>query len=716
MTMQTFDGTNEEPELQRKPSVRQRMLSKVRGGLSVRSKSTLNIRSEPCPGEEDRKTNREWSKDMRSVSLSSVDTCIDKLEKILRSSSLSKTGMNLKSIAETSPCPNQGLHAHPSTALLTSRRVTPLHNVSPQLSLPESPVLSAHVATRSYPECLDLNSEQEVWVQLDVQAHCDVEPAATLSRHKSAIDCLVIIDNSTSVANECLESSCQLAYQIALALDVPGDKLAIYYTTRFFVATLPFRRDLLLYPFKEPDLQIVQDRLAAMQRTTNKTSAGARGDSRDVQKAFQKITGNFVKNTTERGSLSPRHAFYLSPECPKFSQQNARAAEIIFHHVSPWNDIRRMCATEEPPERVAAKLQQYTFNIQTLQPCTDLQNTIRFARMHDGFGQLQNLTVQLEPRGACEIKTTFGPMAYNSLGAGQLLSIFAQVKVPRFAAAQSARGGKCLGRDEQTGTLRKSDHLIADLEEFLGETTTELFTAHVDYGHSLFPADSEICIRKTCRVRRSVAESDWSLPLSYSQARSSQFMSQDCTDSTNVLLQSQHCRKFPISNPNDWWPATTSPERTVVSDSETGSGTGNILSNLPTGEDRLRRHAPDGASMYKQDSLNTINTEASQKDQDEDRHESHSVKSMKSMRHSSESPNGSLIQTSPDKARKIWQHMRKASRSSRRNDRSSYESLNSIGSNEVELCRIRRMALKNKRSLGTSTLWSLRQEIAGPQD
>ncbi|KAF2233134.1 hypothetical protein EV356DRAFT_503975 [Viridothelium virens] len=92
------------------------------------------------------------------------------------------------------------------------------------------------------------------------------------------------------------------------------------------------------------------------------------------------------------------------------------------------------------------------------------------------------------------------------------------------------------------------------------------------------------------------------------------------------------------------------------------------------------------------------------------------MKSMKSMRYSSESPNGSPIRTSPDKARKIWQHMRKASKSGRRNDRDSCESINSLGSNEVELCRIRRMALKNKRSLGTSTLWSLRQEIAGLQN
>ncbi|KAL9070236.1 MAG: hypothetical protein Q9157_005885 [Trypethelium eluteriae] len=601
VTIRTFDGTNEEePELQRKPSVRQRMLSKVRGGLSVKSRSNLNIRSEPCPREGDLETSREQSKDMRTASLSSVDTCIDRLEKILRSSSLSK--------------------------------------------------------------------------------------------------------------------SCQLAYQIALALDVPGDKLSIYYTTRFAGAALPFRRDYLLYPFEDPNLQIVQDRLLAMQRTTSKTSTGTRADSRGVQRAFQKIISNFLNIATEHGSLSPRHAFFLSPESLESLQQNARPAEMIYHHISPWNDNLRIGPTEEPPELIFAKLQQHTFNRETIQPCTDLQNIIRFARMHDGFGQLQNLTVQLEERGDCEIKTTIGPLAHHLLGAGQLFSILAQVKVPRLAALQSARTEKCSGRDEQAWALRNSDHLIADLEEFLGETTTELFTAHVGYRHSLFPADSEICIRKTCRVRRSVAESDWSLPLSYIQGRPSQFMSQDCTDSTNLPLRFQHCQKTPDGNPNDRRPETTSPERVTIGNSGTGSETRNILSNSPMEEDEPSRRTPVETYMYKQDSLNTISTDTSQFGQNEDPHDLHSMKSMKSMRYSSESPNGSPIRTSPDKARKIWQHMRKASKSGRRNDRDSCESINSLGSNEVELCRIRRMALKNKRSLGTSTLWSLRQEIAGLQN
>lgn len=83
-----FDGQ----ELQRKPSVRQRMLSKVRGGLSVRSKSNLNMRPEPCSESPNQEAGQgqEQEHKVRSTSSGSGDTSIEKLEKILRSASLSR--------------------------------------------------------------------------------------------------------------------------------------------------------------------------------------------------------------------------------------------------------------------------------------------------------------------------------------------------------------------------------------------------------------------------------------------------------------------------------------------------------------------------------------------------------------------------------------------------------------------------------------------------
>lgn len=448
------------------------------------------------------------------------------------------------------------------------------------------------------------------------------------------------------MAADCVDRACDLAYQISIALDVPGDKVAIYSTNRFRVLPSPSLRDCIVHPLKAPELDTIRTRLLAVQKSASKSCDGTYRLPRDLKDVIHSITTDFLNSAPESGPRCPYHIFILSPKSLGDLQQGDYQATALYHHVSPWNDVLRPGGKRMSSEDIDIGLHHHASGLNHIHPWTDLHTLMQFARSHNAVGQLRNMTVQIESRSGCQIETRIGPMEAVLLESGQVLSILLQVRVPKVESTKNLGDERFAKGDVRANTFATSDYLIVDLEEFLGDTSTELFTVKVRYEHSLFPANSKICIRETCKLRRSLAGSQWSLPPTSRNAITRE------GDEPIILPKQNHTRKRQ---------KVRTPER----------------------------DAPQ--FCYSEHRPKLCSTE--------------------SIRLSSESPIDSQIQHSPDKARKIWQHMRKESSSWRGRNRSSGESLEALAMNDHEMYRIKNTAVRNKRSLGASTLRSLRQDI-----
>ena len=639
-------------ELQRKSSVRKRMLSKVKSGLSVRSKSNINMRSDPCAKNADLETSQEQEQTGRSTSQSSADTSADKLEKILRLTYLNPIAESLPSIAQEPTASCSFIDESFCWVPAGSQRPMP-------------PMLSAHVNLRPYTECIDLATEHVIWAGLEIQARCNTENALMIQQQRKSLNFIIIIDNSydfapddsrcrafahianrNSVSIECLSRACTLAYEITLDLDAPGDKIAVYSTSRFRVYPPPSPRNCVVHPLKAPDLDAIRHGLLVVQRSAQRTSGETPSDCVDVKKTIQEIVTGSLRSAADIDPHCPHHIVVLSPKSREDLQQNDYPATTVYHYISPWNDDLRIDNAGKCTDVLATELHQDTSNLAHMHPWTDLRVMMQLARLYNGLGQLRNVTVQVQPRSGCKIETKYGPVATSSLEAGQTLSMLMQLRVPRATPLDNSWHERKARYDGLANTIATSDDIIVDLQEFLGDVTTELFAVKVRYQHSLFPANNRISIRETCRVRRSVAASDWSLPIA--------------TSMSSITIRDN---QVPLQNESHGHEKQT-----------LGIPNGNATENCH--------------SKRRQKSC-----------------------SMDSVRLSSESPIDPQIGHSPDKARKIWQHMRKESRSGRGQDSSSCESLAMLASDDSELCHIKKTAIKNKRSLGASTLRGFRQDM-----
>ena len=515
---------------------------------------------------------------------------------------------------------------------------------------------------------------------------------------------LFLTDYRNDVTSDCLKRASNLAYTIARRLDVAGDKLAIYSTFRTGIGPLRPRRSRTLHPYRAPDLDTARARLVDMQKAANRKTNTRCKEVEAMTKAVSEITADTLEKAAQNGIVSPQHVFLLTPRPLEVLQQIRCTAKLVYHHVSPWNDFLRVDDTANPLE-LTAKAQQSAFQSSYVHPWTDLQTMIRFARTFDRLGHLQNMSVHVEANNGCEIETAHGPMTSITLDAGQALSILVQAKVLPDTVSENSRSTSLAGDVTSTESSMTLNHIIADLEEFLGDTTTELFTVKVRYEHSLFPAGSEIHIQKTCTLRRSLAQSEWSLPRARTSGTYSPLLNSGCTENARSSPVLTHDKETARQNLDASLPGTRLSEHARAINNELAQNT--LIKGSPVEQGRSYGKTSNECPTPKESELGTLDADASRKSYDEHQE----LRSMDSKETLSESPNSSYIRNSPDKARKIWQHMRKESRSQRQINRSSCESLDLKESNESGLCRIKRMAVRNKRSIGASTLQSLRREI-----
>ncbi|KAI9691962.1 MAG: hypothetical protein M1820_009670 [Bogoriella megaspora] len=253
---------------------------------------------------------------------------------------------------------------------------------------------------------------------------------------------------------------------------------------------------------------------------------------------------------------------------------------------------------------------------------------------------------------------------------------------------------------EESPIGKSADSLIAELEAFLGATMTDLFSVEVRYRHPMLPASNKVWLQKTCSIRRTSAECDWSLPEAvFGDPRNNAF-EESVRNPAHYSPRHDHLHRDVKIEASE----THSPEKEHGARRPTLDCKAQLHHSTETCAATNRSFVPNSRPNSASESLERISAEDTYFTPNATPTRSETPSSFDRMRAQTADSN--------DKARKIWQSMRRESRSWSREDTRCHENL-SPQSLDARLKDIKRNAVRNKRSLGASTLRSMMNEFDG---
>ncbi|TKA72612.1 hypothetical protein B0A49_07173 [Cryomyces minteri] len=386
-----------------------------------------------------------------------------------------------------------------------------------------------------------------------------------------------------------------------------------------------------------------------------------------------------------------------------------------------------------------------------------LCRVIEHARTRSPAHEITDLEVVIKPTTDCTIERILGDSIHPSLQPGQHILLFVEVQIP--VVAMPATPVDCGDRKKDAPG---SSELFAELEEILGATMTDLLTVQVCYRSSLLPQNSKVTIEDTCRINRPNSSSAWSLSPAFEDDLSDGRRS-GIHNSLAYFLTTQHEPQQALTALEDTFDtAKSKPRHPAMPASSLFLGDAAYLDlleselewrvkmaqmrKLPREADErvlsvgvesppcLGRFSFENRGSLILDALKAltpdrltpdspatvIRTSASSSNSNESFKKAAPQPSTSSSSSSTSvsAPPPSPLRaaaahdSSPDTARKIWQHMRQSSRSKRRQAQGSTDSLSKLEADD-QLREIRRTALLNKRSVGADTLRSFAVAGAG---
>ncbi|EON68568.1 hypothetical protein W97_07826 [Coniosporium apollinis CBS 100218] len=331
-----------------------------------------------------------------------------------------------------------------------------------------------------------------------------------------------------------------------------------------------------------------------------------------------------------------------------------------------------------------------------------LKALIAFARCNTDPGRITDVDIEIIPSDNCVLMSTIGLYSCPALYAGQTMTLLVQASVQQGP-------DKTFQSGPSVDCITTADEAFADLEMLLGETTTDLFTVKVRYNHSYFPENTGLVAVDTCRVRRPHALSAWkSLPCA-KDAEQAQIRTQEVHGRLVSVIasdESPSAALIALEGLSDRIGGTVAcPDFVDLVRIELKHRCRALGRPVPNHESEisstLRAPSPD-LGRFSFENRGTLYLDLPYR---------HSPK-----REATDSP-ATVIHTRltedpaeeepDDRARNIWRHMRKSSKSHHKLARSSTRSYEKLEAVDAHLVELRKRAVQNKRSVGADTLRSL---------
>ncbi|KAL2354199.1 hypothetical protein BJ546DRAFT_98973 [Cryomyces antarcticus] len=431
------------PALQRHQTVGKRVLSKVVGGFTNRTRSQQDIRQT-----EGNLLRRISGKGKRSAGDEAARS--RSMDIPVSPSSTTSSFVTVSSLPPTSTTPaeiprtaHKGHSISPVKTPWTVRKPTMAPSKPPVLSVPPS-LLGVDLRVTPEVLLLDVAAEKSIWVAVEVEDSINTPlPATNLS---TGLDVVVIVDNSPCISRNTLKSACDLAHKLTELLDQHDDRIAVFCTScRHGLPNQAAVSGCQLHPLQAVDPQLIEQELQAIAETQCQTQFGTIGPSQTLESAVRVLSesNSPYNNLRQAGG----HVFVISPNPTKWSDDFPYLKSVTVHHVCPgvlpWETL--------PP---FGNGWQIISSLGSLPPCdapshskmktlvSQLCRVIDHARTRSSAHEITDLEVVIKPTTDCTIERIFGDSIYPSLKPGQHVLLFVEVKIPGLQQLSTVVAGK----------------------------------------------------------------------------------------------------------------------------------------------------------------------------------------------------------------------------------------------------------------------------------
>ncbi|KAH0004034.1 hypothetical protein KCU78_g13588, partial [Aureobasidium melanogenum] len=517
------------PSLSRKLSVRKRVVSRVREGLLSRSKSSSKV---PVRiDDDDLAISRSASEHERSAQITLSDPSQDMEEDTTASYNiaagsvqssvstdppLGDTGLTIDILPAPTVDPKSVLPGSDGSYPSPSQEAKPSPSPSPEktprargfaqssqthFETKPRPLSMLHVNLSVKPawETLDVADDATMWAMIKAEASLssDPIPAGSMSDiHGSAspeniakiqkpLNIIVIIDNSSFASPLALHSISEFTRCVCNLLQDRRDRLAVFCTSCSHESQCSDTRSgCQLHALQRPDASSLLSQVAKLDsgKATPQSSAARLFD------LIQDILASVI-DVEEGLDVTLTHAIVLSP-LPH------RCASILRESVLwPIHQIQVGYAYEPPSPREQVTTGGWCFEWEAAQD-TVLQALIRSARELSHLQELSHVKVSVNSTEPCRVEKLLTPPRKATLHPGQCTILFAKVRIPSVNHERSADPASFEG-------------LLSELHQTLGIGRSELFKADVRYRHSLLPRDTELRTEQACELIRTNRNNQW---------------------------------------------------------------------------------------------------------------------------------------------------------------------------------------------------------------
>ncbi|PPJ50611.1 hypothetical protein CBER1_05743 [Cercospora berteroae] len=505
----------------RHKSVSRRVLSRVKEGIAVRSRSSNghkaldndNSLMRRLSGR--RKTGSEQQRQLQSFEISreSIDTETDDESESLTpqrsftGSSIATDELMVSGVTLTPPSGymNGSRQTSSRFASPSVNRSSPVTEPTPKANArgagePEnhtkpivhhvSPYIDVNILVDT--DAVDFGTSKNVWVAVEATVrtrqleHFSSNSTDNTNWSKNSIDMIMIICCET--LKEYASTTQQCIVELCSRLEHDRDRLAVLLATSRQLNSCTISCTCAqIHPLQAPKVSALLERLGLAPSTAQSDLPNVVEDQ-PIQLALRDIAKQGVRQSCVHSFVLSKSPVYLAQAVQESMQWPSHTIKIGL----------------QPAERsVAATHDVRTWSLELAGEgeisTHTLDNVCRDIRYGCQYGGIPSLRLCYKAMDRARVVEVVGDKATKGLRLGQRCSLFIKVCLPSIDTPPNA------------AAEGYQDSLFTELESIVGTLETNFLHVEARYRHTIFPTDNVITVRQICSMRRPKTESRWSL-------------------------------------------------------------------------------------------------------------------------------------------------------------------------------------------------------------
>ncbi|EFQ98530.1 hypothetical protein MGYG_01557 [Nannizzia gypsea CBS 118893] len=482
------------------PDVRQRQPTSKGANILSRAIHALDFRSRECSGNEADNAARAHGFRLSSLQKTSIIRGKGSEFNLRAHASMKTEKKSCDGLYEKAQ-----IHRHQAPPFIDgySQASKPHHDAISTSRIPRHiPITSAAIALLANSLKSSPVQDKSMWISAVVTANINDSTGRTNISGPSdsdiPLDVMILVDNSARVSEEMLKAACRNAFQLASALDVLIDRIAIC-----CISPDPTQNLNILMPLSSYSLDTVEilfRSLPAFQLPRGESSRSR------LAGAIKEASGYLIRHSSRGASC---HMFLVTAGATVLIPGESNGDKLRYHTISPESAM--MISSRQSLEgwHVGTSFGGDEQSPMDIQFKSKLQLALQHLRIGVDSGYLRDLELRLEAGPDSHIEAILGDTNRSVLRLGESWTVLVKVKpIPGLENVFSS-GPSTAYSDIEPHTPSEStvDRMIDQLQGMLKPANhtpnTEYYiTASLEYKHSALSEDTILVTKNKCTVPR----------------------------------------------------------------------------------------------------------------------------------------------------------------------------------------------------------------------